>query len=407
MSRTMSAHPGCSFVADTTDGFEDDPEDTQWLLDSDHPQFRAAQVDVGSRHHDSQGQWRNGIASIQHQGSSRWSAPGYHAQLSRDGEGQDTQARFFGCRWQGHSRRDRNHDKVKGITLDRRQLLEGGAVVALLGAGSGAIAGRARGSAPVGLADITVRRELVHDYAGTLRQVALMGYRLFGFRLSSYVPNDLSEPAPKLKAMMVRDTGMEVGVVRLGLRSANHDADLEQAVAIGAKIVALTTAPVFIAGGTLGQTTRAAFDAYVPQLAALGEKVRAAGLTLAYHNHWYDLAPLDGDLPLDLLARQIPASLLSFEIDLAWAWYAGVAPLDLLGRLGPRVVSMHFKDIDRKRGKAFTDHAVAVGNGEMDYAALLPRIRRLTSATGYVEVDSPDDGLLAAVQAMRFIKNIR
>lgn len=30
----MNEHPGCSFAADTTDGFEDAPEDAQWLLDT-------------------------------------------------------------------------------------------------------------------------------------------------------------------------------------------------------------------------------------------------------------------------------------------------------------------------------------------------------------------------------------
>ena len=60
--------------------------------------------------------------------------------------------------------------------------------------------------------------------------------------------------------------------------------------------------------------------------------------------------------------------------------------------------------IDRSRGKETTDHAVAPGKGEVDYGALLPRIRALTSAVGYVEVDRPDDGMSAAAEAGRFIR---
>ncbi len=41
--KTMTDHPGCSFIADTTDGFEDDPEDTQWLLDVFIPLARQTQ----------------------------------------------------------------------------------------------------------------------------------------------------------------------------------------------------------------------------------------------------------------------------------------------------------------------------------------------------------------------------
>jgi sugar phosphate isomerase/epimerase len=293
------------------------------------------------------------------------------------------------------------------MIINRRLLLRNGGALALIGGlPACTTVGNMTGRPPLGLADITVRRELARDYAGTLAQVAAMGYRTFGFRLASYVPNDPSEPAPLEKARMARDAGLAIGVVRLSPRSDDYGPQLEQAAAIGARIVALSTAPIFIAG-TLGQTTRAALDAYIPRLAALGEQARAAGLMLAYHNHWYDLAPLGGERPLDLMARLIPPSLLSFEIDLAWCWYAGVRPLDLLATLGPRVVSMHLKDIDRARGRSITDHAVAPGSGEMNYSALFPRLRRMTHATGYVEVDSPDDGLAAARSAMAFLSSAR
>ena len=103
------------------------------------------------------------------------------------------------------------------------------------------------------------------------------------------------------------------------------------------------------------------------ELGAVGAKCRAAGLTFAYHNHWWDLQPFGSETPLDTMVRTIPPQDMAFEVDLAWAWYAGAAPLDLLARVGPRVSSMHFKDIDCSRGKTTTDHAVVIGTGEMDY----------------------------------------
>lgn len=280
----------------------------------------------------------------------------------------------------------------------------------MFGAGATALVGcaspaRATSAPRFGLADITVMKELLRDYAGTLQQVAAMGYRVMGFRLAGYAGPVAGEPTPAEKARLVRAAGLQVGVVRLGVRNPNYDRDLGQAADIGAKIVALTTAAPFIAGPKLFETSRAAFDVWLPQLAALGEKANRRGLTLAYHNHWYDLLPLGGERPLDVIARAISPEILSFEIDLAWTWYAGVAPLDLLRQLGPRVVSMHWKDIDRSRGKSITDHAVAPGNGEMDYSALLPHVVRATRATGYVEVDSPDDGLAAARQGAEVIRH--
>ena len=291
------------------------------------------------------------------------------------------------------------------VEVGRRGVLAGlaGAAASSL-AGCTTIAGQTPGKARLGLADITAMRELMRDYAGTLRRVAELGYTTMGFRLHGYGGQEAGEPLPLDKARMVREAGLEVGVVRLGVRNVDYDRELDQAAATGARIVAMTTAPPFIAGPRLYETTRAAFDAWLPQLAAIGEQAKSRGLALAYHNHWYDLAPLGGEAPLDLIARQIAPDVVAFEIDLAWTWYAGVDPLELLGRLGPRVVSMHLKDIDRSRGTSITDHAVAPGQGEMNYPALLPHIRRLTSATGYVEVDKPDDGLAAAAAGARVFR---
>lgn len=286
------------------------------------------------------------------------------------------------------------------MILARRDLLRGGAALALLGSAPVALA---RAKAPLGLADITVMKELSRGYAYTLKQVAAMGYTHFGFRLAAYGPSK-TEPTPQDKAQMVRDAGLELGVVRLSPKGADPERQIAQAAEIGAKVIAMSAAPPFLAG-RLGVTTRAAFDAWLPELAALGARCRAAGLTFAYHNHWWDLMPLEGgESPLDTIVRAIPPGDVAIELDLAWCWYGGVAPLDMLARLGPRVSSMHFKDIDRSRGKTTTDHAVVIGAGEMGYGALLPRIRRLTSAVGYVEVDSPPDGLAAAAAGARVFR---
>jgi sugar phosphate isomerase/epimerase len=209
------------------------------------------------------------------------------------------------------------------------------------------------------------------------------------------------------KARMARDAGLEVGVLRFGVTGVDHDRQIEQALACGAKIVALTTAPVFIRGRAMGQTTRAAFDAWLPEFAALGEKCRKAGLILAYHNHWWDHAPLGGEAPLDIMARTIAPGDLSFEIDCAWAWLGGVAPLDLVARLGPRVVSLHLKDIDRRLGAMPTQQTVPPGSGEMGYGVLIPRLDRLTRAVAYVEVDTSPDGMAAALAGARFVRHAR
>jgi sugar phosphate isomerase/epimerase len=287
------------------------------------------------------------------------------------------------------------------LPLTRRAVLGGiGAVVLSAGAQP---APAKRAPRPLGLADITLRKELAADYAGTLKRVAAMGYSHFGFRLSDYAPVS-SEPAPAAKAQMLRDTGLKMGPVRLNPVGKNPEKEIESAAEIGATIIALTAARPFIAGGNLGTTTRADFDAWLPDLIELDGKCRKAGLTLAYHNHWWDHRELDGESPWDIVASR---SDVAFELDCAWAWLGGVAPFDLTKRHADRITSMHFKDVDPSRGTNMHQQLVAPGEGVLDYAALLPNLDLVTDAIGYVEVDAPADGMAAAAGAAGFLGDVR
>ncbi|GGB87317.1 hypothetical protein GCM10011494_02070 [Novosphingobium endophyticum] len=259
---------------------------------------------------------------------------------------------------------------------------------------------------PLGLADITVLKALKQDYGATLRDVKAMGYTHFGFRLASYSPADSSELPPEQKARLVRDAGLELGVVRYGYGRGFRE-QAEQAAGIGASIIAYSAAPVFFRSGKLGETTREAFDGWLPELGEMAATARELGLTLVYHNHWWDHVPLGGETPLDIIARTFSPRDVGFEIDLAWTWLGGVDPLTLVTSLGPRVRSMHFKDVDPSRGDDRMKQLVEPGAGRLDYAALLPRLDAVTDAIGYVEVDAPADGMAAAASAARLILAVR
>ncbi|MCJ2185886.1 sugar phosphate isomerase/epimerase family protein [Novosphingobium beihaiensis] len=287
--------------------------------------------------------------------------------------------------------------------LDRR------AAIALLGAGSlGACvsASAAPRRRPLGVLEMTVTKALQEDYAGTLRKLAGMGYTHLGMSLAGNRPGEVFALGPKERAALVREAGMQVGVARYGFAGGFRE-QAEQAVEIGASILAYTAAPVFFRGAKFGQTTRAAFDKWLPELGKMAETARELGLTLVYHNHWWDFKPLDGETPLEIIARTYPPSLVGFEIDLAWAWLGGADPFTVVSTYGPRVRSLHLKDVDPSRGKDMIKQLVEPGAGRLDYATLLPKLDKITDAIGYVEVDQPDDGMAAAASAARFLLAVR
>lgn len=283
------------------------------------------------------------------------------------------------------------------MSVSRRNLLRGGTAAAVVAASTSACTtiAPAPERRPLGLAPITVRKELAQDYAGTLRKVAAMGYSHFGFPLAQMSPQQPAGPPVAEIARMIRDAGMEVGVVRYGMAEP-AEKQFAEAAELGATTVAYTASPVFFRGGKLGTATREAFDGWLPELGKLADLARKNGLRLAYHNHWWDHVPLDGETPLQIIARTYSPAQVAFEVDLAWAKLGERDPLALVERHAERVASMHFKDVATARGPDMFAQLSAPGEGDLGYATLVPALDRLTDAVGYVEVDDPDDGLAAA-----------
>ena len=101
--------------------------------------------------------------------------------------------------------------------------------------------------------------------------------------------------------------------------------------------------------------------------------MRDAGLRLGFHNHDGELRALDdGRTVLDRLV-DLDEERLFFEVDLGWAWFAGVDPVGLVERLAPRVPLVHVKDLTSTPEPQF----VPVGDGGVGYAEVLPALGEL------------------------------
>src|SRR5690606_15750770 len=114
------------------------------------------------------------------------------------------------------------------------------------------------------------------------------------------------------------------------------------------KILAMTIADIFFPRADKSPTTLAMVEDFARRFDDWGARARAAGITLAYHNHAIDGQPIDGIRPLDhLISLTIPRHV-AFELDLAWAHMGGYDLVAKVRELGPRLVSMHWKDYDSR-----------------------------------------------------------
>jgi sugar phosphate isomerase/epimerase len=227
----------------------------------------------------------------------------------------------------------------------------------------------------------SVREESAQDFEGVLRAVGELGYD--GVELF-----DLHGHEPAL----VRSWLDENDLVVAG-RHAGLDA-LEQSLpALAAELEVLGTDRLALSWIDPPETAAAA-QTVVARIAAIAPRAQELGLKFGFHNHWGELEPLDdGVTTLDLLCAIAP-ELLWLELDLGWAWEAGVDPVELLERLAGRCPLVHAKDL-RSRGSR--DYC-PVGDGAVGYDRILPAAVAAGAEWLIVEQDEIDGPPFDAVE---------
>jgi sugar phosphate isomerase/epimerase len=236
-------------------------------------------------------------------------------------------------------------------------------------------------TARVGIALYTLRGECERDIEGTLRSVAEMGYE-------GVEPHDLFGHDPRAVRKLLDELGLAVTSRHAGLDAieARLDELADELGELGSdRLVLSWIAP---------PRSAAEAERAVQRIRAVAERARAAGLRFGFHNHDGELRPLeDGRTVLDRLL-DLDDELLFLEVDLGWAWFAGIEPEHLMERLGPRVPLVHVKDMARGAAPRF----VPVGDGDVGYPDVLPAIRDLGAEWLLVEQDEAEGSALDAAR---------
>lgn len=226
-------------------------------------------------------------------------------------------------------------------------------------------------SSQVALELYTVRDQTKHDFAGTLRRVAQLGYTAVEF--AGYGGLTAQEMTALLAETKLRVAGTHIGLQAL-------EQDLEREIAycldIGCSFLVL---PWLAAEWRNVEALRR----LAPRLNEIGQRCYEHGITFAYHNHDFDFAQHDGRYLLDDLLRATNPSLVLLELDAYWAAYANVDPVTYLQQHIGRIPLVHLKDMTPER--TFTE----VGNGIMDYKAICAAAQESGVQWYIVENDSP------------------
>ena len=82
----------------------------------------------------------------------------------------------------------------------------------------------------------------------------------------------------------------------------------------------------------------------------LGKKAKAVGMKLGYHNHNNDFDEYDGERVIDIFINNTDPDLVTFELDAAWAWRAGVDAAAFVEKYAGRFELIHVKETSRVFG---------------------------------------------------------
>ena len=115
------------------------------------------------------------------------------------------------------------------------------------------------------------------------------------------------------------------------------------------------------------------------------EKIKAAGLRFAYHNHAFEFEDLGGTNAYEILINEMPE--LFFIVDTYWLRYAGQDVEKTIERLKDRIVCVHFKDMLCEPKGAICP----CGDGIIDFAPILALCDRLSIPEALVEQDNAPD----------------
>lgn len=282
--------------------------------------------------------------------------------------------------------------------MKRREFIQSTALAAGLMAMPSFLHAKGKSKKALGLQLYSLRDIIAADPKGVLKQVAGFGYK----ELEAYSYRDgniFGMPYAEFCAY-VKSLGMKVVSGHYGLDQLKGDT-WQKAVADAKKNdQKLMVCPY------IGADDRKTIDDYkrhIEVLNAAGEVCNKNGIRFAYHNHDFEFIELDGQIPYDLMLKELDPKKVGMELDLYWVVYAGRDPLQLFQKHPGRFEAWHIKDMDKADRKRNAD----VGSGVIDFKPILAQAKLSGCKYFFVEQESyPGPSINSIENCAKYLKTI-
>ncbi len=235
----------------------------------------------------------------------------------------------------------------------------------------------------------TLREQANGDFAGMLAAVADAGYDAVEF--AGY--GGMSAPALRavIDGLGLRAVSSHVPFRRM---ESEPEAVLEELTTLGCAYATVPGIPKEARG-------LASMPYLIERFNQWGEASKAAGLRFGYHNHGWELEPLNGSTMLDRLADGTDPALVDLQIDVFWALVGGADPVELIKRHAGRVPTLHAKELavgDEERD-------TTIGDGVTDWGGVMTAAK--AAGTEWFIVEQEDDPANAYRDIRRSLENLK
>ena len=230
------------------------------------------------------------------------------------------------------------------------------------------------------------------------------GINLYSLRNSIKTEPELLETAIKLRDMgysflqfsgtafdadMIKRVSDESGLpfvlthVPMDRIIGDTDALMEEHARFGCKNIGLGAM-----GSKIIMDEKACFET-IEKLEAAAERMEKNGFSFFYHNHHHEFFKYNGETIFDHMIKNAPH--VNFTFDTYWAQYGGVNVIEFIDKLKGRIACVHLKDYRIALKEKFIPDFAPVGDGTIDFKAIVPKMIEAGAEYLIVEQDNAAD----------------
>jgi sugar phosphate isomerase/epimerase len=226
----------------------------------------------------------------------------------------------------------------------------------------------------------TIRERLIADFPGTLKMMAMLGYKEvemcspLGYSNAGFEP--LHRMSGKEMKKIVEDSGLKCTSSHFNMGELRDHLDnrIEWAKDLGMK--QMIASSFWLPKDASVDDYRRAAD----ELNAIGEKTKKAGLQMGFHNHHMEFEKRGNELIYDALLEQLDPKLVKMQFQVA-VIDIGYKAADYFRKHPGRFISAHLADYCNVKEKQ-----VPIGQGIVDWGELFQAAKKGGVKNFYVEM---------------------